>query len=54
MQFDSIDELARFLKTLVFGHHLKRLPESEREHIAAMVAAGFAHTEESSSWTTSG
>ena len=38
-EFDSMDELARFLKTVVFGHHLERLPESEREHFAAMVAA---------------
>jgi hypothetical protein len=29
-QFLSMDELARFLKTVVLGHHLKRLPESER------------------------
>ncbi len=40
--FDSVDELARFLKTVVLGHHLERLPESEREHFAAMVAARLA------------
>ncbi len=34
-----MDELARFLKTVVLGHHLERLPESAREHIAAMLAA---------------
>jgi trans-aconitate 2-methyltransferase len=38
-----VDELARFLKTVVLGHHLERLPESEREHFAAMVAARLAH-----------
>jgi trans-aconitate 2-methyltransferase len=42
-EFDSMDELARFLKTVVLGHHLERLPESEREHFAAMVAARLAH-----------
>jgi trans-aconitate 2-methyltransferase len=36
-------ELAHFLKTVVLGHHLERLPESEREHFAAMVAAPLAH-----------
>jgi trans-aconitate 2-methyltransferase len=41
-EFDSMDELARFLKTVVLGHHLQRLPESEREHFAAMVAARLA------------
>jgi trans-aconitate 2-methyltransferase len=41
-QFDSMDELARFLKTVVLGHHLERLPESEREHFAAIVAARLA------------
>jgi len=42
-EFDSMDELARFLKTVVLGHHLERLPESEREHFAAMVAARLTH-----------
>jgi hypothetical protein len=37
-----MDELARFLKTVVSGHHLERLPESERGHFAAMVAARLA------------
>jgi trans-aconitate 2-methyltransferase len=41
-EFDSMDELARFLKTVVLGHHFQRLPESEREHFAAMVAARLA------------
>ena len=34
-----MDELARFLKTIVLGHHLESLPELERQHLAAMVAA---------------
>jgi hypothetical protein len=38
-----MDELAHFLKTVVLGHHLEGLPESEREHFAAMVAARPAH-----------
>ena len=37
-----MDELARFLKTVVLGHHIERLPESEREHFAAIVAARLA------------
>jgi trans-aconitate 2-methyltransferase len=41
-QFDSMDELARFLKTVVLGHHLERPPESEREYFAAIVAARLA------------
>jgi trans-aconitate 2-methyltransferase len=41
-EFDSMDELARFLKTVVLGHHLERLPESEREPIAVMLAARLA------------
>jgi hypothetical protein len=41
-EFDSMDELASFLKTVVLGHHLERLPESEREQFAAMVAARLA------------
>jgi trans-aconitate 2-methyltransferase len=38
-EFDSMDELASFLKTVVLGNHLERLPESAREHIATMLAA---------------
>jgi hypothetical protein len=41
-EFDSMDELAHFLKTVVLGHHLESLPESERQHFAAMVAARLA------------
>jgi trans-aconitate 2-methyltransferase len=43
-EFDSMDELARFLKTVVLGLHIERLPESERgEQFAAMVAARLLH-----------
>jgi hypothetical protein len=42
-EFDSMDELTRFLKTVVLGHHLEKLPEPEREHFAAIVAARLAH-----------
>ena len=38
-----MDELTRFLKTVVLGHLLERLPEPEREHFAAMVAARLSH-----------
>jgi hypothetical protein len=36
-----MDELTRLLKTVVLGH-LERLPESDGEYFAAMVAARFA------------
>jgi trans-aconitate 2-methyltransferase len=36
--FGSVDELARFLATVVLGGHLERLPEGEREPFAAAVA----------------
>jgi hypothetical protein len=41
-----MDELARFLKTVVLGHYLERLPDSEGEHFAAMLAARLAHRRE--------
>jgi trans-aconitate 2-methyltransferase len=37
--FGSIDELARFLATVVLGGHMERLPEGERGAFAAAVAA---------------
>jgi trans-aconitate 2-methyltransferase len=37
--FDSVDELARFLATVVLGGHMERLPEEERGAFAAAVAA---------------
>jgi trans-aconitate 2-methyltransferase len=37
--FGSIDELARFLATVVLGGHMGRLPEGERGAFAAAVAA---------------
>ena len=36
--FGSVDELARFLATVVLGGHLERLPEGERELFTAAVA----------------
>jgi trans-aconitate 2-methyltransferase len=37
-EFDSVDELARFLGTIVLGGHLEELPEEERSPFAARVA----------------
>ena len=48
-----MDELARFLKTVVLGHHLERLPESERGNTLLLWLPHGSHTEESSSWITS-
>jgi trans-aconitate 2-methyltransferase len=36
--FDSVDELARFLGTIVLGGHLEMLPQEERGPFAAAVA----------------
>jgi trans-aconitate 2-methyltransferase len=41
-EFDSVDELARFLKTVVLRPHLAVLPEAEREPFAAAVAGRLA------------
>jgi trans-aconitate 2-methyltransferase len=40
--FDSVDELTRFLGTVVLGGHLERLPEEERAPFAAAVAEKIA------------
>jgi trans-aconitate 2-methyltransferase len=40
--FESVDELARFLRVVVLGGHLERLPEEEREPFAAEVAKKVA------------
>jgi trans-aconitate 2-methyltransferase len=40
--FDSVDELARFLGTIVLGGHLKELPEEEQLPFAARVAEKVA------------
>ncbi len=48
-----MDELARFLKTVVLGHRLERLPESERGNTLLLCWPHGSHREESSSWTTS-
>jgi trans-aconitate 2-methyltransferase len=36
--FGSVEELARFLQTVVLGGHMQRLPEAEREPFAEAVA----------------
>ncbi|MDP8950308.1 MAG: methyltransferase domain-containing protein [Actinomycetota bacterium] len=41
-EFGSVDELARFLKTVVLRQHLASLPEAERDPFAAAVAARLA------------
>jgi trans-aconitate 2-methyltransferase len=40
--FDSVDELARFVGTIVLGGHLKELPEEEQLPFAARVAEKVA------------
>ena len=46
-RFDSVEELARFLGTVVLGGHMERLPEEEREPFATAVAKGVAAVEDS-------
>jgi trans-aconitate 2-methyltransferase len=41
-EFASVEELARFLKTVVLKHHLESLPEADRDAFAAAVAARLA------------
>jgi trans-aconitate 2-methyltransferase len=41
-EFGSVDELTRFLKTVVLRSHLMVLPEAERDAFAAAVAGGLA------------
>jgi trans-aconitate 2-methyltransferase len=45
-RFGSVDELARYLKTVVLGRHLKRLPEEDHDPFAAAVAAKVAAVED--------
>ena len=40
--FGSVEELARYLKTVVLGWHLERLPASEKEPFVSSVAARLA------------
>ena len=40
--FDTVDELARYLGTIVLGGHLERLPEELKEPFAASVAEKVA------------
>jgi trans-aconitate 2-methyltransferase len=44
--FDSVDELARFLKTVVLGQHLLLLPEAEHEPFAVAVATKVTSVED--------
>lgn len=44
-EFGSVEELTRFLGTVVLGGHLLRLPEEEREPFAAAVAAKITEVE---------
>jgi trans-aconitate 2-methyltransferase len=44
-RFGSRDELARFLKTVVLGRHLERLPESDHQPFADAVAEKAASAE---------
>ena len=44
-RFGLRDELARFLKTVVLGRHLERLPESDHQPFADAVAEKAAATE---------
>ena len=41
-RFDSRDELARFLKTVVLGRHLERLPKADHQPFADAVAGKLA------------
>jgi trans-aconitate 2-methyltransferase len=45
-RFGSVDELARFLKTVVLGLHLERLPEADHQPFANAVAAKVAAGED--------
>ena len=45
-QFGSGDELARYLKTVVLGRHLEKLPEAEHQPFADAVAEKVAAAED--------
>ncbi len=45
-RFGSRDEVARFLKTVVLGRHLERLPESDHQPFADAVAQKVAAAED--------
>src|SRR5215210_8180114 len=45
-KFGSVKELAHFLKAVVLGQHLERLPEEDRDPFAAEVAERVASVEE--------
>jgi trans-aconitate 2-methyltransferase len=44
-RFDSVEDLARFLRTVVLGRHLQRLPEADHQPFADAVAANVAAVE---------
>ncbi len=44
--FGSVDELTRFIGTVVLGGHMERLPEGEREPFAAAVAGKIVAAED--------
>jgi trans-aconitate 2-methyltransferase len=45
-RFGSVEELARFLKAVVLGPHLERLPEADHQPFADAVAAKVAAVED--------
>ena len=45
--FDSVDELTRFLETVVLGGHMERLPEEERGPFTEAVAEKIVAVEDS-------
>ena len=45
-RFGSVEELTRFLGTVVLGGYMERLPEEEREPFATAVAKGIAAVED--------
>lgn len=45
-RFGSVEDLARFLRTVVLGRHLERLPEADHQPFANAVAAKVAAVED--------
>ncbi len=45
-RFGSVEELARYLKTVVLGRHLERLPEADHQPFADAVATKVAAVED--------
>jgi trans-aconitate 2-methyltransferase len=42
VEFDTVDEAARYLRTVVLRRHLMALPEEDRDSFARAVAGGLA------------